>query len=87
MEGNGPSGRDLRPIGKILASKNGISLDGLMAAMMGLSPKRVDYLDVASQRGLGEIDPAQMEIQGRWSRLEKYKTPWLSSARAGWERW
>lgn len=83
MEGNGPSGRDLRPIGKILASKNGVSLDGLMAAMMGLSPKRVDYLDVASQRGLGEIDPAQMEIQGRWSPLKKYRTP-LAFVSQGW---
>ena len=83
MEGNGPSGRDLRPIGKILASKNGVSLDGLMASMMGLSPMRVDYLHVASQRGLGEIDPARMEIQGRWSPLKKYKTP-LAFVSQGW---
>jgi len=83
MEGNGPSGKDLRPIGKILASENGVSLDGLMAAMMGLSPKRVDYLDVAFQRGLGEIDPARMEIQGRWSPLKKYKTP-LAFVSRGW---
>ena len=75
MEGNGPSGKDLRPIGKILAGKNGVSVDGVMAAMMGFPPKKVDYLDTAFQRGLGEIDPARMEIQGQWSPLEKYKTP------------
>ncbi len=83
MEGNGPSGKDLRPIGKILASKNGVSIDGLMAAMMGLSPESVDYLDIASQRGLGEIDPARMEIQGHWSALKKYKTP-LTFVSRGW---
>jgi uncharacterized protein (DUF362 family) len=75
MEGNGPSGKDLRPIGKILASKNGVCLDGLMAAMMGVPPRSVDTLDVAFRRGLGEIDPARMEIGGRWSPLKKFKPP------------
>ncbi len=83
MEGNGPSGKDLRPIGKVLASRNGVSVDGLMAAMMGLPPKSVDYLDIASQRGLGEIDPARMEIRGHWSPLKKYKTP-LTFVSRGW---
>jgi uncharacterized protein (DUF362 family)/NAD-dependent dihydropyrimidine dehydrogenase PreA subunit len=75
MEGNGPSGQDLRPIGKILAAENGVSVDGLMAAMMGLPQNRVDSLLIAGQRGLGEVDPAKMEIQGSWSRLRKYKMP------------
>ncbi|MDH4267622.1 MAG: DUF362 domain-containing protein, partial [Deltaproteobacteria bacterium] len=48
MEGNGPSSSDLRPIGKVLASENGVSLDALMVAMMGLSPQSVDYLRIAS---------------------------------------
>ncbi len=83
MEGNGPSGRDLRSIGKILASPNGVSVDGLMAAMMGLSPQKVDTLRIASQRGLGEVDPAKMQIQGAWSRLPKYKMP-LTFVSRGW---
>jgi uncharacterized protein (DUF362 family)/Pyruvate/2-oxoacid:ferredoxin oxidoreductase delta subunit len=83
MEGNGPSSSDLRPIGKILASPNGVSVDGLMAAMMGISPQKVDILRIASQRGLGELDPAKMEIQGTWSRLPKYKMP-LTFVSRGW---
>jgi uncharacterized protein (DUF362 family)/ferredoxin len=83
MEGNGPSGKDLRPIGKILSSKNGVSVDGLMAAMMGLDAREVDYLDIACQRGLGEIDPLRMEIRGNWAPLKKYKTP-LTFVSRGW---
>jgi len=75
MEGNGPSSQELRPIGKILAARNGVAVDGLMAAMMGIPQQSVDCLRIAFQRGLGEIDPARMEIQGSWSRLEKYKMP------------
>ena len=83
MEGNGPSGRDLRPIGKVFASPNGVSVDGLMAAMMGLSPEGVDYLDIASRKKLGEIDPTTMEIQGHWAPLKKFKTP-LTFISQGW---
>jgi ferredoxin len=83
MEGNGPSGKDLRPIGKILASRNGVSLDGLMTAMMGIPPRKVDHLAIASQKGLGEIDPARMEVRGPWEPLRKFKTP-VSFASQGW---
>ena len=75
MEGNGPSSKDLRPIGKVLASENGVSLDALMAAMMGLTPQSIDYLRTASQRGLGEVDTAKIDIQGEWSPLTKFKMP------------
>ena len=75
MEGNGPSSKDLRPIGKILAGKNGVSIDGLMAAMMGLSATSVDSLRIAQERGLGETDPSRMEIQGSWSPLKKFRMP------------
>jgi len=83
MEGNGPSSPDLRPIGKILASKNGVAVDGLMAAMMGLSPNKIDSLRIAFQRGLGEVDPAKIEIQGTWARLKKFKMP-LTFVSKGW---
>jgi uncharacterized protein (DUF362 family)/NAD-dependent dihydropyrimidine dehydrogenase PreA subunit len=83
MEGNGPSSSDLRSIGKIFAAYNGVSVDGLMAAMMGVSPEKVDTLRVAFQRGLGEVDPAKMEVQGNWVRLKKYKMP-LTFVSEGW---
>ena len=83
MEGNGPSSSELRPIGKILAAGNGVSVDGLMAAMMGVSPEKIDTLRIAFQRGLGEVDPAKMEMQGSWSRLKKYRMP-LAFVSEGW---
>ena len=83
MEGNGPSSTDLRAIGKILASPIGVSVDGLMAAMMGVSPTKIDSLGIAFQRGLGEVDPAKMEIQGNWSSLKKYRMP-LTFVSKGW---
>jgi len=81
MEGNGPSGRDLRPIGKILASRNGVAIDGLMAAMMGIRPEEVDHLKVAYQRDLGPLDPAKMNIQGNWAPLKKFKMPLTYASR------
>jgi uncharacterized protein (DUF362 family)/NAD-dependent dihydropyrimidine dehydrogenase PreA subunit len=83
MEGNGPSSRDLLPVGRVLASLNGVSLDGLMAAMMGFPAKTVDYLDIAGERGLGEIDPARMEIQGPWEPLPGFRPP-LPFISRGW---
>ncbi len=83
MEGNGPSGSDLRRIGKILASQNGICVDGLMSAMAGVSAEKIDMLRIASRRGLGEVDPAKMEITGSWSRIPKFKMP-LTFVSRGW---
>jgi uncharacterized protein (DUF362 family) len=76
MEGNGPSGKDLRPIGKILASRSGVCVDGVAAAMMGVAPARIDTLRVAREAGLGEIDPGRMRIRGDWAPLKKFKMPW-----------
>jgi uncharacterized protein (DUF362 family)/NAD-dependent dihydropyrimidine dehydrogenase PreA subunit len=81
MEGNGPSGKDLRAIGKILGSPNGVAIDGLMAAMMGIPPEEVDHLKVAHQRNLGPLDPAEMEIQGDWVPLKKFKMPLTYASR------
>jgi len=76
MEGNGPSGKDLRQIGKILASLNGVGVDGVMAAMMGVAPEKIDTLRVAREAGLGEIDPGKMRLEGHWAPLKKFKMPW-----------
>jgi len=84
MEGNGPASGDLRPVGKVLAGKNGVSVDGLMAAMMGIPAKDIDMLRIAGQRGLGEIDIRKMEIQGSWSPLEKFKMPLSFVSRGLW---
>lgn len=76
MEGNGPStsGR-LRPIGKVLASDNSVSLDAVMCHMMGVRPDRVTYLRVAAERNLGEMDPARLDLMGKLEVLPNYKMP------------
>jgi uncharacterized protein (DUF362 family) len=76
MEGNGPSGKDLRQIGKIIASPSGVAVDGVMAAMMGVAPQKIDTLRVAHQGGLGEIDPARMSLRGTWAPVPHFKMPW-----------
>jgi uncharacterized protein (DUF362 family)/NAD-dependent dihydropyrimidine dehydrogenase PreA subunit len=81
MEGNGPSGKDLRPIGKILASRNGVAIDGLMAAIMGIRPEEVDHLKVAHQRDLGPLDPLKINILGHWAPLKKFKMPLTYASR------
>jgi uncharacterized protein (DUF362 family)/Pyruvate/2-oxoacid:ferredoxin oxidoreductase delta subunit len=76
MEGNGPSGKDLRRIGKILAAPNGVCVDGVMAAMMGVAPLKIATLRAAREAGLGEIDPEKMRVEGGWAPLKKFKMPW-----------
>jgi len=75
MQGNGPSARTLYPVGKILASDNGVALDSVMAAMMGLKPQEVDMLAYAAAEGLGEIDLSKIDIEGDSSPLKKFKKP------------
>lgn len=75
MEGNGPSSDTLYPAGKILASDNGVSLDAVMATMMGMRPEKIAMLSRARELGLGEIDPDRVTVVGDASRLDKFKRP------------
>ncbi len=86
MEGNGPSTSGiLRPIGKILASDNAVSLDAVMCHMMGIKPERVNYMKVAAERNLAEFDPYQMDLIGRLEVLPKFKMPigFIANSRFG----
>ena len=56
MEGAGPTNGKTRVINKIISSDNAISLDSIMAAMMGLKPDTIELLQVAKERILGETD-------------------------------
>lgn len=75
MEGNGPASPDLRDIGLILASDNGVTLDSVVARMMGLDPGRLRFLRKASEVGLGDYDPDRIEIIGLLKRLPDFKVP------------
>jgi uncharacterized protein (DUF362 family)/Pyruvate/2-oxoacid:ferredoxin oxidoreductase delta subunit len=75
MEGNGPACPDLRDIGLILASDNAVALDAVMAAMMGLEPGRLRFLQKAKEKGLGDYDLAGIEIIGQMNPLPDFKLP------------
>jgi uncharacterized protein (DUF362 family)/Pyruvate/2-oxoacid:ferredoxin oxidoreductase delta subunit len=80
MEGNGPASPDLRQIGLILASDNGVAIDSVIATMMGIDPGRLRFLEKARERGLGEWDLSRIEVIGELKQLPDFKLPPLSGA-------
>jgi uncharacterized protein (DUF362 family)/NAD-dependent dihydropyrimidine dehydrogenase PreA subunit len=81
MEGNGPVSPDLRNIGLILASDNGVALDAVIAAMMGCEPGWLRFLQKAKQVGLGDYDLNTIEVIGKLKPLSNFKLPPLSGER------
>jgi ferredoxin len=75
MEGNGPSCEDIREEGKMLASRNGIALDTVMAAMMGIDPARVPLLVTAGERGLGPVRVEDIDVRGPFGKIKGFKQP------------
>jgi len=75
MEGNGPASPDLRDIGLILSSDNGVALDAVMATMVGCEPGRLRFLQRAKQAGLGDYDLSTIEIIGELRELSDFKLP------------
>jgi ferredoxin len=78
MEGNGPVSSDLRDIGLVLASDNGVVLDAVIATMMGCEPGRLRFLQKAKELGLGEYDLRMIEVIGELNRLPGFKLPPLA---------
>ena len=75
MEGNGPAGPDLREIGLILASDNGVAMDAVIATMMGLEPGQLRFLQKAKEVGLGDYDVSTIDVVGELRRLPDFKLP------------
>jgi len=75
MEGVGPTNGKTRIINKIISSDNGVSLDSVMAAMMGLKPFTIELLQVAKKRNLGETDISNIIIDGELEVISGFKTP------------
>ncbi len=75
MEGNGPASPELREIGLILASDNAVALDAVIAAMMGLEPGLLRFLQKAREMGLGDYDLKGIEIIGDFNQLPDFKLP------------
>ncbi|MCE1255095.1 MAG: DUF362 domain-containing protein [Anaerolineae bacterium] len=64
--GSGPGPRTLIPHQKdvILASSDQVAIDAVAAAMMGFDPMKIDYIAHATERGLGNGNPRDIEIVG-----------------------
>jgi ferredoxin len=75
MEGNGPASPDLRHIGLILASDNAVTMDAVVATMMGCEPGRLRFLQKAKEAGLGDYDLGTIEVIGELKKLPDFKLP------------
>ncbi len=75
MEGNGPASPELRDIGLVLASDNGIAMDSVVASLMGCDPARLRFLQKARELGLGDFDPAGIEVIGELNPIPGFKLP------------
>jgi len=49
----------------ILAGRDPVAVDAVAARLAGLDPRRIPWLQLCSDRGLGEVDPAKIKVQGR----------------------
>jgi uncharacterized protein (DUF362 family) len=66
LEGDGPNfppGKP-RPLGLVLAGKNGLSVDAVSAKLIGFDPMEIKHLRLANQKGMGVIDLDKIEIVG-----------------------
>lgn len=75
MEGNGPASTDLRDMGLLLASDNGVALDSVVAAMMGCEPNRLRFLRKAKELGLGDYDLDSIDVIGELRPLKDFRLP------------
>ena len=64
--GSGPGPRTLIPYQKdvIIASSDQVAIDAVSAKIMGFDPMSIRYINHATERGLGQGDPREIEIVG-----------------------
>lgn len=64
MEGAGPAGGTLRNLGLVLASRDAVALDAVVARIMGLDPFQVGAIRFAHERGLGSANLSAIQVVG-----------------------
>ncbi|MFH1885335.1 MAG: DUF362 domain-containing protein [Pseudomonadota bacterium] len=75
MESNGPSNGTPRHLNRILASDNAATLDAVCLHMLGVKRATVPTVDIAAKTGLGETDPAKIDIQGHLNPVPDFQFP------------
>jgi uncharacterized protein (DUF362 family) len=66
LEGDGPNlppGKS-RPLGLLIAGKDGVAVDTVCTKIMGFDPADVKHLQLAKQQGLGIMDLEEITIKG-----------------------
>jgi uncharacterized protein (DUF362 family) len=81
LEGDGPYGPDAAPVhhNLILAGANGVAVDAVGSAIMGLDPAGIKHLQLAAQRGLGTTDTSSIWIRG--NEIDEAKRPFRPATR------
>jgi uncharacterized protein (DUF362 family)/Pyruvate/2-oxoacid:ferredoxin oxidoreductase delta subunit len=64
MDGDGPSGGGIFPIGLLMAATSSIALDVVAAQVVGIPPRQVPMLRRAAERGFWSGDPADVALLG-----------------------
>jgi len=62
MEGDGPSGGTPKPVGLLVAGKDPVAVDAVLARAMGFAS--LPLLDAAARLGTGVADPARVPVAG-----------------------
>lgn len=70
MEGRGPSSGKPRRLDLILGSKDIVALDATAMRLVGLDPYQARHVVLSHQKGLGEIEENQIEIDGDFQRVD-----------------
>ncbi|MBN2136114.1 MAG: DUF362 domain-containing protein [Acidobacteria bacterium] len=89
--GNGPGPRTMKPEIKniILASNDQVAIDAVAAKLMGFDPMKIDYIRLATEEGLGNGKPEDIEIVGdniegvNWH----FRVGWNFHRWLGWMAW
>jgi uncharacterized protein (DUF362 family)/NAD-dependent dihydropyrimidine dehydrogenase PreA subunit len=64
MEGDGPASGDLRRTNFIMASRDAVAMDAVLAKMVGLEPFDMAVTKVCHENGLGVADLSRIEVVG-----------------------
>jgi len=75
MEGRGPINGKPRKMNVVLGSRDPVALDATAMRLVGLDPYTSRHIVMAGERGLGNIDPAQIEIDGDFAGLQTVFEP------------
>ena len=66
LEGDGPNlpPGESKPLGLLIAGKDGVAVDTVCTKIMGFDPTDVKHLQLAKQQGLGIMDLKEITIKG-----------------------